>query len=118
VKFGTNGGSGLPSMLGFDPFANFRSTWAFDYDVTRTESGYEIEVPVPGYSPSQIEVTYKDGILAVNGKNERRTFSRSFTIPEDVEADATEARVENGMLVLSLRRRPEAQAKKIQVSGT
>lgn len=108
----------ISDLLGFDPFQNIRSTWGFEYDVTRTEGGYEVEVPVPGYGPSQIDLTYKDGVLAVTGKSDRRSFTRSFTIPEDVDADATQARVENGMLVISLRRRPEAQPKRIEVSGS
>lgn len=102
-------------MLGFDPFRALGSNWAYEYDVTRTESGYEVEVPVPGYRAEQIEVTFKDGILSVSGKNERRTFSRSFTIPEDVDADNIEANVSDGMLVLSLNRRPEAQPKRISI---
>jgi HSP20 family protein len=99
----------------FDPFHAVRSNWAFDYDVTRTEHGYEVEVPVPGFKPQQIDVTFKDGLLAVNGKNERRTFSQSFAVPDDVDHDNIEAEVVDGMLTLRLPRRPEAQPKKIQV---
>ncbi len=72
-------------LFGFDPFQALRSNWAFDYDVSKTETGYEVEVPVPGYNPEQIDVTFKDGVLSVNGKGDRRTFSRSFSVPEDVD---------------------------------
>ncbi|HEX3458275.1 MAG TPA: Hsp20/alpha crystallin family protein [Candidatus Baltobacteraceae bacterium] len=102
-------------MSGFDPFQYLRATNGFEYDVTRTETGYEVEVPVPGFTPNQVEVIFKDGVLTMAGKNERRSFSRSFTIPEDVDVDSIEAKVENGMLQLSLRRHPEAQPKKIDV---
>ena len=103
-------------LLGFDPFQTLRSSWAFDYDVSRTDNGYEVEVPVPGYKPEQIDVTFKEGVLSVVGKGERRTFSRSFSVPEDVDPDAISARVNDGMLVLSLARRPEAQPKRISVN--
>ncbi len=102
-------------LLGFDPFAQMRNAWQFDYDVTRTESGYEIEVPVPGFNGSQIEVYLQDGTLAINGKNERRTFTKSFTIPEDVDPENIAAEVTDGMLRLQLHRRPEAQPKRINV---
>jgi HSP20 family protein len=102
-------------LFGFDPFQNLRSNWAFDYDVTRTDRGYEVEVPVPGYNASQIEVTFKEGIVMVSGKSERRNFTRSFTVPEDVDTDTMEAQVRDGMLTLSLDRRPEAQPKKIEI---
>ena len=105
----------LRDLLGFDPFQNIRASYGFDYEVSRTENGYDVEVPVPGYNTSQIEVNYKDGILNVSGKTERRSFSRSFTIPEDVDADSIAARVQDGMLVLGLQRRPEAKPKRINV---
>lgn len=104
-------------MLGFDPFRAFGSNWAYEYDVTRTETGYKVEVPVPGFKAEQIEVTFKDGVLSVNGKNERRTFARSFTVPEDVDVDNIDAQVNDGMLVLTLNRRPEAQPKRITIKG-
>lgn len=102
-------------LLGFDPFQAHRSNYAFEYDVTRTENGYEVEVPVPGFKPEQIDVTFQDDVISVNAKSERRSFSRSFTVPEDVDGDKIEAKVENGMLVLTLARRPEAQPKRIAV---
>lgn len=108
----------LRDLLGFDPFAQVRANWGYDYDVTRTEQGYLVEVPVPGYGASHIDVSFKDGVLSVSGKSERRSFTRSFTVPEDVDADAIDARVQDGMLTLDLRRRPEAQPKRIQVSGS
>ncbi len=103
-------------LLGFDPFQSLRSNYGFDYDVTRTESGYEIEVPVPGYKPDQIDITFKDGVLTVAGKSERRSFSRSFTVPEDVDQERIAARVADGMLHLTLDRRPEAQPRRISVN--
>lgn len=102
-------------LLGFDPFQNIRASYGFDYEVSRNESGYVLEVPVPGYGPSHIDVTYKDGVLSVAGKTERRSFTRSFTVPEDIDADSIGARVQDGMLTLSLKRHPEAQPRKITV---
>ena len=103
------------NLLGFDPFQNMRSNWGFEYDVTRTDHGYQVDVPVPGYKSENIEITAKDGIITVSGKTDRRSFSRSFTIPEDVDQDRIEAQVADGMLVINLERRPEAQPKRIQV---
>jgi HSP20 family protein len=104
-------------MFGFDPLRTLGSNWAYEYDVTRTEAGYQVEVPVPGYKADHIEVTFKDGILSVTGKNDRRSFARSFTIPEDIDADNIAAEVDDGMLVLTLNRRPEAQPKRISIKS-
>ena len=102
-------------LLGYDPFQALRTNYGYDYDVTRTESGYEVDVPVPGYKSEQIDITFKDGILTVVGKSERRSFSRSFTVPEDVDQDNILAKVADGMLRLTLDRRPEAQPRRIMV---
>jgi HSP20 family protein len=102
-------------LLGFDPFAAVRANWGMEYDVTRTENGYEVEVPVPGFKPEDVEVTFQDDVLAVSAKSDRRSFTRSFTVPDDVDPEKIEARVNNGMLVLMLSRRPEAQPRRITV---
>jgi len=102
--------------LGFDPFEHLRASYAFEYDLTRTEDGYEVEIPVPGYTPSEIDVTVEDALLTVSGKSDRRSFSRSLILPDDVNAESIQAKVENGLMHLSLRRVPEAQPRKIHVS--
>ncbi len=106
----------LSSWFGFDPFQHLRASYSFEYDVTRTQDGYEVEVPVPGYTSDQIEVTLKDCMLSVSAKNERRTFSRSLMIPDDVDVESVDAQVQNGMLHLRLPRDPRAQPKKIHVT--
>lgn len=98
--------------LGFDPFQSMRG---FEYDVTRTENGYEVEVPVPGFKPENVEVTFQDDVISIAAKGDRRSFARSFTVPEDVDPEKIDARVTDGMLVLTLARRPEAQPRRISV---
>jgi HSP20 family protein len=111
----------------FDPFDLFRNFYsplmtpesylAQGIDVRSTDAGYEVEVAVPGYKPDQIEVTYKDGVLSIAGRGERRSFTRSLALPEEVDADKVDARVEHGMLTLALPRRPELQPKRIEIKG-
>ena len=103
----------------FDLFSNFSSglmpSWARGLEITRTDSGYSVELPVAGYAPDQIEVTYQDGALTVSGRNARRTFTRTLVVPDDTDPDSTSARVEHGLLTIELRKRPEAQPKKISI---
>jgi len=115
-----NGGSLLRpfgDMWNYDPFRNFMSTMAplSGIDVTRTETGYEVEIPVAGYKPDEIEVTFEDGIVTVNGKGEKRTFTRTLQVPEEVDPEQISANVEHGMLTLKLMLQPKAQPKKITV---
>jgi HSP20 family protein len=107
--------SPLQRLFGFDPFQNVMANWDYGFEVSRTENGYEVEVPVPGFNSSNVEVTFKDAILSINGKNERRSFTRSLTVPEDVNPEKITATVVDGMLKISLERHPEAQPKRIIV---
>jgi HSP20 family protein len=111
-----NGGASLlgrpfGELWGFDPF-RFSGI-----DVARTETGYSIEMPVAGFKPEQIDVTLEDGVLSVIGKNEKRSFSRSISVPEDVDEERIEAHVQDGMLTLTLTLLPKAQPKKIAVKS-
>ena len=112
-------GRGLVSdLLGFDPLRAFMGNpqaYNFTGDVQKTEDGWNVEIPVPGFKPDQIDVTVEDRVLTVTGKTERRSFQRSILLPEEVDAEAIEAKVEHGMLTLALRLHPKAQPRKIEV---
>ena len=113
-------GRGLVSdLLGFDPLRAFmgnpQSSYAFTGDVQKTEDGWNVEIPVPGYKPDQIDVTVEDRVLTVTGKTERRSFQRSILLPEEVNAEAIDAKVEHGLLTLGLHLHPKAQPRKIEV---
>jgi HSP20 family protein len=104
-------------LWSFDPLRVF-TTQPYGVDIARTDSGYTVEVPVPGFKPDQIEVTLEDGMLTVKGRNDKRNFSRTFTIPEDVDEERIEANVEHGMLTLTLALTPKAQPKRISVKSS
>ena len=115
-----NGGSrGLVSdLFGFDPlravFGN-GAQYGFPGEITKTENGWNVELPVPGYKPEQIDISVEDHVLTVTGTSERRSFQRSILVPEEVDVEAIDAKVEHGMLVLGLRLHPKAQPRKIEI---
>lgn len=117
-----NGGSTAATrpfadLWGFDPFRAFTTGMASGIEVSRNDNGYVVEIPVAGFKPGDIEVTLEDGLLNVRGKNERRSFARTLTVPEDVDEERIEANVEHGLLTLTLNLSPKAQPKKIAVKG-
>lgn len=107
--------------LGWDPFRNFftgpGSVGSFaGVEVTRTENGgYHVEIPVAGFKPEEIDVTLDDDVLTVAGKSDRRQFTRSLLLPDEIDAENIEAKVEHGLLSLDLNIHPKAQPKKISV---
>jgi HSP20 family molecular chaperone IbpA len=108
----------VSDLFGFDPlravFGNVPQSGQ-QGEITRTEGGWTVELPVPGYRPDQIDVTVEDRVLTVTGKTERRSFQRSILLPEDVDAEAIDAKVEHGMLALGLHLHPKAQPRKIEI---
>lgn len=116
----TRGQAGLrpgADLWNWDPFRNFFSNApaVSGLEINRTDAGYCVEMPVAGFRPEDIDITVENGVLSVAGKTEKRSFTRSFLIPDDVDADAIEAKVEHGMLTLTLRLLPKAQPKKISI---
>ena len=110
-------GRGLVSdLFGFDPLRGFLGNApGAAGEVQKTADGWLVELPVPGYKPEQIDVSVEDRVLTATGKSERRSFQRSILLPDDIDVDAIEAKVEHGMLSLGLRLHPKAQPRKIEV---
>ena len=90
---------------------------------------------LPGLDEKNIEVNVANGVLTVKGQKEedevekkedfhlreRRfgSFSRSVRVPDTVDADKIDASFKNGVLKVTLPKKPEAQkpVKKIEVKG-
>ncbi len=105
----------LGDFLGFDPFRAAATSGA-GFDITKTDNGYSVEMPVPGYGPDHIDITLEDRVLTISGKSDRRTFTRALLVPEEIDADTIGARVEFGLLTLTLNTHPKAQPRKIAVN--
>lgn len=104
-------------------------------DVVRTETGYEVNVDLPGMSEKDVEVSYADGMLTISGEkteesgqektgvlvSERRygSFRRSLRVPETVDPAKIEGHVEKGVLTVVLPIRPEMKSseRKIEVKS-
>jgi HSP20 family protein len=109
-------------LLGFDPFrglvpplANVASP--LGVEISRTQDGYMVEIPVPGFTPDQIDVTVQEDTMMVSGKSDRRSFTRQLILPDEIDADNIAATVEHGLLTLRLPRRPETQPRRITIQS-
>ncbi|MFW9943174.1 MAG: Hsp20/alpha crystallin family protein [Candidatus Thorarchaeota archaeon] len=94
---------------------------------------YSISAEIPGLDKGDIEISVHDGILEIKGeqKNEheekkdgyvRREFHsssyhRTFTIPENIDEDNIDAKLDKGVLTLKLPKNKEErkEKKKIEV---
>ena len=95
------------------------------FEIAETDDDYTIAAELPGLGRENVEIVVDEDVLTVRGEkkverkaeeknylfSERRygTFERKFQLPETVKQDAIAATYENGVLTLSLPKKPEAQ---------
>ncbi len=100
-------------------------------NVVDNETSYEIELAAPGFKKKDFKIQMENGILTVSGETEMKkeekkknytrqefqstTFSRSFTLPEDVLRDDVDARYEDGVLHLTLKKEKKKIPEKKQI---
>ncbi|WP_022962601.1 Hsp20/alpha crystallin family protein [Halopseudomonas pelagia] len=93
-------------------------------DIAEKDKGYEITAELPGIEKKNIEVKLSNGSLIIKAekkedKEEKRkgyflserhygSFERVFTLPKGVDAEKIEAGFSNGVLSISLPKKPEA----------
>jgi HSP20 family protein len=105
--------------------------WGLDLDVVENDESFLIHASVPGIDPEQLDITLENNVLTIKGEleeeerqegdvyhlRERRygQFSRSITLPSDVDAEAIEAHVVNGVLTLTVPKSEESKPKRIPI---
>jgi HSP20 family protein len=93
-------------------------------DVVEDETRFELYADLPGVKQEALDIQVEKEVLTIRGerKLERRgervagAFSRSFTLPKTVDAEKIVASLKDGVLTLTLPKRPEAQPRQIKVA--
>lgn len=94
-------------------------------NIYETAEGFQLEVSVPGINKEDIKVNVEKGLLTISydkkeeNKSEgsktirrefsSRSFKRSFTVAEEINADAVQAKYENGILKLYLPKKEQVK---------
>ena len=100
-------------------------------DFKETDEHYEIEAELPGVTKEDIKITVHGNILHLTGEKKQEpesakkcyrcsereygSFSRTFVLPEQAEADKIESGYENGVLRITLPKAEEAKPKEIEI---
>jgi len=100
---------------------------------TLLENGdkFEVRAELPGISKDDISIKIQGNYLEISGKrvietpegfkshrNERSstTFSRSFTLPDEVDAEKVDAALKDGILYLTLPKSEAAKPRQITIN--
>ncbi len=121
-----------------DSFARSRSTqaelasWAPAVDIYETENEVVVKADLPDVQEKDIDVRVENSTLTIRGERkfnnevheenylrvERAygTFTRSFSLPNTVNAEAIHAEYRNGVLSVRMPKREETKPKQIKIS--
>ncbi len=108
-----------------------RADWVPLVDVRESESAYLIDVEVPSVASEDLTVSVAENTLTVTGKSQvaendnaenyyraerrRGSFSRSFRLPRDAEAELISAESKDGILYLEVPKKAEGIARNIEI---
>jgi HSP20 family protein len=121
----------VPSIFSDDfvmpPFRSFTPV-----NVKETENDYVLEVVAPGFQKEDFKINLDNNTLTVSAgkkedienKNEkfirkeykRQSFSRSFTIDKNIDAESISAKYVNGVLTLNLAKKQEVKPQVKEIS--
>lgn len=111
----------------------FNGAWYPKVDIFENSDNLVLEAELPGLKRDEFELSFENNMLTLKGerKFEKKdegenyhriersygSFARSFTLPPTVTADGATAEFNNGVLRVSLPKREETKARKIEVIG-
>ena len=110
-----------------------RGNWFPKVDIFENKDNLVLEAELPGMTKDDFDLSFENNILTLKGerKFEKKTdegsyhrversygnFTRSFTLPQTVTAEGAKADFENGVLHVTLPKREEVKARKIEITG-
>lgn len=131
-----------PSSIWNDPFfdrllgTHFTSpsdarSFVPKFDIVSNDNEVKVFADLPGSSKEDLDITLHEFVLTVKGSRsaqdykdestghlrERRfgSFSRSIRLPKDIDTEAIQADMKNGVLTLTIAKKEETKPKRIQL---
>jgi HSP20 family protein len=96
-------------------------------NVKETSDAYHLELAVPGLYKENVDINLDGNLLTISGKHEEKineekenytrrefnfsSFTRTFTLPESVNAEAITADLKDGILKVNLPKKEEEKNK-------
>ena len=116
---------------GFDRDEVRYGAWNPSVDIFEEKDHLVMEAELPGMKREDFEITIENNVVTLKGdrKFEKKTegenyhrversygsFTRSFTLPQNVTADGATADFDNGLLRVTFPKREETKARRIEI---
>jgi len=106
--------------------------WSPAVDVVEDNEALRVHAELPGLKREDVKIRVHDGVLTLQGErkfsDEQRKknnyyrlersygfFARTFTLPKSVDTEKIQAKMKDGILELTIPKKPEAQAREVNV---
>lgn len=118
-------------LLSWDPFFTGRPATAFSpaFEVKETTDAFVLKADLPGVAEADLDIGVHNNVLTISGSRsaeERKegetyalyerqfgSFSRSFSLPDMADGEKVEAKLDAGVLTLTIAKKAAAQPRKI-----
>ena len=117
----------------FDDEGIARGSWSPSVDIYENKDHIVLEAELPGMSREDFDLSVENNVITLRGERhfekkeetdnyhrvERAygSFLRSFTLPNTVSGEGANADYRNGVLRVTLPKREETKARRIEVNG-
>jgi len=122
----------FPTRYGQDEWSQAAHQGRFPVNIRESEKAWTLELVAPGFEKSDFQIKLENNLLTISAEKKEenkqeqeklvrkefafRSFSRSFTVDEKIDAASITAKYENGVLVVSLPRKEEPKANPQQIT--
>jgi HSP20 family protein len=121
----------------YDPSGNPRNgetqrTWIPPMDLVEEQDHFIVRADLPGMSEEEVNIELEDNVLTISGERTRSQeerkegyyrlerasgrFARSLTLPEAVDPESVSARLENGVLELTIPKPEERKPRRVAIN--
>lgn len=134
-----------PARYSRDPFSFARDLFGWEpyygggaqafsptFEVKETNDQFVVRADVPGVEEKDVDISLHNGVLSITGSRngeqrqegeayylyERQfgSFTRSFSLPDTADGEKIGAKLESGVLTVTIGKRAEAKPRKISLS--
>lgn len=102
--------------------SDFEPTWEFK----SLEDNVVVLVDLPSVDKSTVDVEVREGVLTVSGERVKGEdimysnrkygkFNKNLKLGDELDLDSVEASLVDGVLSISIKKKPEAKASKIEI---
>ena len=118
---------------GFGEEAIERGAWNPSVDIYENKDQIVLEAELPGMKREDFELSVENNVITLRGERQFEkkedtdnyhrversygSFTRSFTLPQTVSAEGAISEYKNGVLRVTLPKREETKARRIEISG-